>query len=521
MKSSTGFAVVVVTLCALPFQACTNADVEFSSVSAAGSEPAPRAGAGGNDSSVAGTAGAGFGATLGDAGTSGVSGDAGEASVTGGSGAAGSGNGGMPSAGGGQAGNAGRGGGASGNGGSAGGSGGGAGASGGGAGGSSGGGGTSGGGTSGGGTSSGGTSGGAGRGGGGGAGAGGSGGAPAVCGNALLESGEQCDDGNRQSLDACDASCAFEQSQRANSFELEFVTSDLCPNNAFGAAFARSAKPAFQASLSDRVADGSLSLLFAFRGLGDLTGTSAETISLAVLSGAPVVAPNYDGTSDRDWWYRPAADQVDSSGELLSNLPASLSAGVLRVNTGNIQLPLLSGGAVNLSSTKLRLNIGNSSKPLASSGAPPGHLASEHLSASLVSFAAGGLPADGDPGELCGDISAASLAAVAIPAAFASGGSAPCTQGYAAARSFLDLLVGGCTLAPGGEVIVATQPDQTDPGAPPARAGAPYTLTRNATSHAVTGCRDKNNAVAPLATCLKAAAFSSAYRFKTGRVIIK
>ncbi|MEI9941045.1 MAG: hypothetical protein WDO69_27830 [Pseudomonadota bacterium] len=271
------------------------------------------------------------------------------------------------------------------------------------------------------------------------------------------------------------------------------------------------------------MANGTLSLLFAFRGLNDLSGNSAESISLGVGYGAPSVAPNYDGTSDLDWWYTPAAGQADSSGTLYSSSASSLLAGVLNANTGNIQLPLFSEVPISLSSTKVRLNLGASSEPLASSGLAPGHLASEHLRAGLSSFASAGPPPprNGDPGELCANISAASLSAVVIPAAYASGGTSQCSEGYVATRSFLDLLVGGCTLASGDALLSPTQPEQADPDAPQGGAGAPYRLTVNATSHAVTGCRDKNNALVTLATCLKAAAYSSAYRLKTGRVIIK
>ncbi|HEY0463414.1 MAG TPA: hypothetical protein VGC79_04355, partial [Polyangiaceae bacterium] len=84
---------------------------------------------------------------------------------------------------------------------------------------------------------------------------------------------------------------------------------------------------------------------------------------------------------------------------------------------------------------------------------------------------------------------------------------------------FLDLLVGGCTVS-GDQLLSATQPDQADPGAPQGNAGAPYRLITN-DNHAVTGCRDKNNRFVTLSTCLNAAAFSSAYRLRTGRVIIK
>jgi cysteine-rich repeat protein len=496
---------MVAALGLLPFQACTNADVEFSKVSGGAGAPAAGAGAAGNDPGAAGHANAGFGATLGEAGSSGVSGEAGEAGgPDGSSGSAGSGDGGK---GGGQAGNAGRGG-----------------AGGGGAGGNAGRGGGGAGGSGAGGNAGRGGAGGSGAGGGGAGAAGGTGGiagASAVCGNNLREKDEQCDDGNTKNLDACNASCRFEQSQRANSVEQRFSTGGLCPDNAFGAAFERSGQTALQKILNERVANGSLSLLLAFRSLDDLSGDSTESISLGLGYGEPRVAPNYDGKSDLDWWYTPAAGQVDSSGVLYSNSTASLAARVLNANPGNIQLPLLSEVPITLSSAKLRLSLGASSEPLASSGVAPGHPASEHLLPGLVSFASGGPPAgSGDSAQLCGNISAASLSLVAIPAAYAVGGASQCREDYGAARSFLDLLVGGCTIA-GDKVVSPTQPDQADLDVPQPGDGAPYRLVASGMTQAVTGCRDKENTPVTLATCLKAAAYSSAYRLKTGRVVIK
>jgi len=548
LKSSSCLRVIVAaTLSVLPVVSCTNADVEFSTISRAGSEPMPQAGTSGHQPGAAGNAQAGFGATLADAGMAGVLGDAGEAGTTTNGGASGSGHGGMPGAGAEQGGNAGRsgggaGGGTSGAGGGAGasgagasGAGAGAGAGGGGAG--TGGAGASGAGASGAGASGAGASGGgvagvggnaAGAAGGGGsgggagstaAGAGGMAGAP-VCGNHVLEKGEQCDDGNSKSGDACDATCGFEQSQRANVFVQRFVTSSFCPNNAFGAAFVDAGLSALQAILDQRVANGSLSLLLAFRGLSDLSGTSNESLKLGLAYGAPSVAANYDGKSDLDWWYTPAPGQLDSNGALSSSSTATLAAGVLNATPGTIQLPLLSEVPITLSSVKLRLTIGATSEPLASSGLAPGHLASEHLRPGLVSFASAGPPPGANPGQLCGNLGAASLAAVAIPAAFAIGGASQCSEGYAATRSLLALLVGGCTVS-GDRLVSATQPDQVDTSAPEGGAGAPYKFTTNAISHAVTGCRDKNNAAVPLTTCLNAAAYSSVYRLTTGRVIIK
>jgi len=512
------FGALGATLCVQPFTACTNDQVDFTTGGAAGiaAGSGPRAGAGGSAAGSAGSEQAGAAASSGDAGASG-GGEAGAAGAAGngdaGAGNEGGGSGGVSHAG--QGGSAGRSGaGAGGLGGGSGGTGGSAGRAGGGAGGASGG--VAG--VGGAGAGTGGTSAGTG---GASAGNGGTAGAAPVCGNQLLEKGEQCDDGNTKSLDACSATCAFEQSQRANSIEQKFKTSSLCPKNAFGSAFAGVGQTALQAVLDQRVANGSLSLLFAFRGLRDLTGMSAETITLGMAYGAPSVAPNYDGKNDLDWWYSPADGQVDSGG-LYSNSLGRLAEGVLDAEPDGIRMPLLNDVAIYLSNVKVRLTLGDSSAPLASSGLAPGHLASENVRAGLVSFASGGPPppGNGDPGQLCGSLSAASLSAVAIPAVYANGGATPCTEGYSSSRSFLDLLVGGCTVD-GDQLVAQTQPDDADPGAPAGGAGAPYKLVAGAVTHSVTVCRDRLGSLVTLSTCLNAAAYSSAYRLKTGRVIIK
>jgi len=511
LKSSPGLRIAIVaTLCVQPFTACTNDQVDFTTAGSAGIAASAGRGLGGNGAGSAGIAHAGSAAEPADAGASGSPGEGGDAGAAG-SGDAGSGNaggeGGVSNAG--QGGSAGRSGAAGASGGSAGHAGGGGGASGGVAGV---------GGVGGAGAGTGGLSAGTG---GASAGMGGTAGAPPVCGNQVLEKGEQCDDGNTKSLDACSASCAFEQSQRANSIEQKFKTSSLCPKNAFGTAFEGVGQTALQAVLDQRVANGSLSLLFAFRGLRDLSGMSAETITLGMAYGVPSVAPNYDGKSDLDWWYSPADGQVDSGG-LYSNSLGHLAEGVLDAEPDSLRIPLLSEVPIYVSNVRVRLTLGDTSAPLPSSGVAPGHLASENVRPGLVSFASGGPPpvGNGDPGQLCGSLSSASLSAVAIPAAYAVGGASPCSEGYASTRSFLDLLVGGCTVD-GDELVAPTQPDEADPGAPAAGAGAPYRLFAGPTTHAVTVCRDKLGSLVTLSTCLNAAAYSSAYRLKTGRVIIK
>jgi cysteine-rich repeat protein len=343
----------------------------------------------------------------------------------------------------------------------------------------------------------------------------------AVCGNHVLESGEQCDDGNTLNLDACNSACQFEQSQRSNWFKVQATPDLFCTANAFGKALGSLAGGVLQSTVDDRVAKGALSLLFAFRGLADLTGQNAGAVSLGVLFGTPRPDLGYDGTSDLDWWYAPLASTIDGARSPVSTLEASISAGLLSTSPGKIRLPLLSAVPLAFSSARLRLPLGASSKPLLSTGSPPGHLASEQLDPAQVSFASGGLPTAAGAGELCGNISAASLNAELLPAGFIAGGATPCAEGYGATSTLLDALLSGCTFL-GGLVVALTptQPDQMDLSLPQPGGGGPYQLSAGA-AHAVNTCRDKAGTVVPLATCLDAAAYSSAYKLTTDRVIIK
>ncbi len=100
-------------------------------------------------------------------------------------------------------------------------------------------------------------------------------------------------------------------------------------------------------------------------------------------------------------------------------------------------------------------------------------------------------------------------------------GQIACDQKYTTANTLLDVFVNGCTVFNFVTVITPTQPDQADPGMPAAGAGAPYTFTTNATTKAVTGCRDKNNQTVDFNTCRNAAAYSAFFKFATGRVIPK
>lgn len=347
--------------------------------------------------------------------------------------------------------------------------------------------------------------------------------AQSVCGNGAREAGEQCDDGNQYNLDGCSATCTFEQIHRANAMGYRFTTNAFCPANAFGGAFVSGpAQTSMNQSLTDGVNDGSVSIMFALRNLDDLSGVSDATVSVGLISGVPFNSPSatYDGANDLDWWYLADPTTIDGNRLPLTNLTASIAASVLTTQPGSVTLTLPAFGVpamLSMSSFKLTAPIGSVSQPLsATSFDPPGHTSLEHLDAALTSFATTGA---GLTGQTCGDIRAASLRNVSIPASLVGGGTFACSQGYTAANTMLDVIVGGCTVF-FIQQIKATQPDKYDAAQPAAGAGAPYKLILSS-SKTVTSCQDATAATVDLTTCLNAAAYSSSFAFSTDRVIVK
>jgi cysteine-rich repeat protein len=336
-----------------------------------------------------------------------------------------------------------------------------------------------------------------------------------VCGDAIRQAGEQCDDGNLTNLDGCDSSCLFEQSHRINNLQARFGTDTSCLQNAFGGAFGSLAQGPIQTGIDSSIADGSTSVLLHFRGLDDLGGTSDAAVQVGVLAGTPVAGAGYDGTNDVDWWYTADLLDLDANRLPLSVLPGNMTAKILTAGPGNAEITLPWAGTLAdlaMSSLVLKILNGEATTPLGSLGGPPGHLAAEHLDPALQSWETAGA---GGSGTMCGNISAASLSQTPIPSTILSN----CST-YSIANSLLDLLVGGCTvvLLP---VVHPTQPDAQDPGVAPVGSGPPYTLASTLPTHVVNVCRDSSNAIVSLSACLADAAYSSYFRFATDRVIIK
>jgi cysteine-rich repeat protein len=340
---------------------------------------------------------------------------------------------------------------------------------------------------------------------------------PDVCGDGVRSGSEQCDDGNTVNLDGCDHACRFEQSHRANSLTMQFAKDASCSRNALGGAIAAVAQGTLQSSLSSGITDGSISILFTLIGLGDLAGADGPA-QIGVVNGVPVAgAAGYNGNADLDWWYTADPGSLDADRVPLQQLTGTFANHRLTASGPSISLSLsLAGSVAQLVMRNVLLTAFTSSPPTAptvsTTDGTPGHLASESLDPALTSFAATGGASGTD--TLCGDITAASLAKVPAPAALVKGGTTPCTQGYTADNSLLDVLVGGCSVLViifPVTAITATQPDT---------AGADsYKLSAGA-GKKVAACT-KNGVATDLASCLDAATYSSYYQFTSDRVIVK
>jgi hypothetical protein len=286
---------------------------------------------------------------------------------------------------------------------------------------------------------------------------------------------------------------------------MSFNTDTFCTANALGGAIRSLAQGQIGTALTDGVTDGSISIELAALGLDDLSGTNDPTLSLGILTGSPVAGTGYNGTNDLDWWYTTSASVINASRVPTTQAMASISSKTLNAGPNDISITISLGGTpatLNMLAAKLRGNIGAVSTPLASTGGTPGHLATEHLNPSLQSYATM------SAGQLCGNVTAGSLAAVPIPSALLSN----CSQ-YTTANSLLDVIVGGCTVVV-FQVIAPTQPDKT-------RSGTGFFTFQTNGAHQVISCQNQMSQPVALATCLSDAAYSSSFKFTTDRVIAK
>ena len=116
---------------------------------------------------------------------------------------------------------------------------------------------------------------------------------------------------------------------------------------------------------------------------------------------------------------------VDANDVPLALVPAHIAAKVLTAGPGAIDIQVSLGGdpaTLSLSAVQMSINPGAATKPLVSSnGLPPGHVFGEHLDPMLTSFATAGQPNANGAGRLCGNVTAASLAAMPLPEDLATG----------------------------------------------------------------------------------------------------
>ncbi len=303
------------------------------------------------------------------------------------------------------------------------------------------------------------------------------------------------------------AATTFVQDQRVNSLALSYTTDSFATSNAFGTAVVGStAQSTITTAISNGIADGSISWMFEFEGLTDLSGTNDASFDVGIFTPTPVAGSGYDGTSDLDWWYSPDASQFNLDGSAKAHLSASFTDGALGAGPGDISLPINFAGApasLALSAVRIEATAGATSTPLSSSGSPPGHLASEYVDPALTSF--GSMSA----GKLAGNISAGSLADVLIPSGLTG---TACGNYYSASNTLLDLMVSGCKAGGIVNEINATQPDTVT-----AAGSGTYIFTVGA-GHAVTGCTH-NSVTDTLSDCLAGAAYSAYFTFTTDRVI--
>ncbi len=389
------------------------------------------------------------------------------------------------------------------------------------------------------------------------------------CGNGVRDAGEQCDDGNNLNLDGCDSDCKFEEAQRIISLQQQTGTdAQFCPQNALGGALTEAGAEVVQQTWDNPVKDGTLSLVFKFLGVQDLTGgdtpfTLGFIKAIAggrTLSDSPTCGDGkctystqtgltewagpgdgecaqdckYSGSSDLDWWYIRDRSTVDDTETPKEKLAGKILNKNLTAGPGTIALDILFGfrpTRVTLFDTTVQASVdGPVTKPaIAAPGAFSGHLPSENLDPALK------VVSGSTVGAMCSKVSAKSLAETKIPQPLSicslDSGTPAFTLSEADpdvshSNTLLDGFVVGCTFNLGEgqllKLINHTQPDGS-------RDGKVYVFTLGskggtngapAVDNTVVSCT-ADGLAADLETCLANATFSSYFKFATDRVIIR
>ncbi|MCC6522589.1 MAG: hypothetical protein IT373_08015 [Polyangiaceae bacterium] len=299
----------------------------------------------------------------------------------------------------------------------------------------------------------------------------------AVCGNGVLEAGEQCDDGNPYNLDGCDSGCKYEVVTRMTSLAIQSTAAPaFCTptTNRLGTqSLTGTALNSMNTSLSDGINAGTTNILTQLLGLDDLTGVADPNgLSLGVVSGTVDPARGaWPGNNPIDWWFLVDHNAVDAFGlptGLLTN--GTLAARQLAAGPNDVNLVLLLGGSpANLRMRSARVAATLNGSPPPNVPAPP----PSQLAAGLTVFQT--MTASGTGQGLCGNITVASLAQIPLPEDLAQGGATPCgacsnsrQYTYCGAglpvgpgcNSLLDALVGGCKVVVC--LVTAINPRQPD-----------------------------------------------------------
>jgi cysteine-rich repeat protein len=309
-----------------------------------------------------------------------------------------------------------------------------------------------------------------------------------LCGNGMLDPGEQCDDGNNFDLDGCDSNCNYEVVSRMSTISISSTTApSFCVHtgNALGSqAIASVAIGELNTPLQTDVTNGTVNVLTQFIGLTDDTGTNATGFSLGVVDGSPDPAKGtFPTTNPTDWWFLADPSVVDMglpTGQLHNG---KIVAHAITAGPSTVQLTLNLGGSpavLQMNNAVISGTVGNAT----SVPAPP----PTNLEAGLMVLET--ITANGTGQGLCGDITVTSLSQIPVPQALTTG-TTNCKQGFkycgtgsavnASCNSLLDVLVVGCSVF--GGLVVAVNPTQPDVAG---GGGAVQHLTANATTNKVT-----------------------------------
>ena len=299
-----------------------------------------------------------------------------------------------------------------------------------------------------------------------------------VCGDGVLVTpDEECDDGDLENLDGCDASCRYELVMRWDKAEIvKGPPPSFCAHagNALGDALSQFVIDQFNINLANGVDLGATNDFFYLSGLDDPSGESDGDFAVGLLSGT--LDPSHPGTFTAgalDWWFLAAASDITPSGlpKFLMS-PASATDHVFVAGPSDVDFHVTIGTYLNHFQMRDMMVRGTFDVPQGSSPpAPP----PDQLDPSLSTFES--LRADGPDEGFCGAVTVASLSVIPLPEQFTAGGSV-CTSACSNSKSYvycgqgqpvgpscnsmLDLLVGGCRV--GALCVIGSTPTQPDVG---------------------------------------------------------